>query len=239
MSDLPAAWRSYEWRGRQERIAEIGGDGPVVLFLAPFFEEANRTRHLLIETMRALGRQGYRCALPDMPGTLESLTPLASLDWPDWTGATAAAAAATGATHTVSLRGGALLDGAVDVETRWRLAPAEGSALLRDLVRIRMAADREDGATASAAEVEAQALSAPFEVAGYRIAPGFVHALKSATTINAAPLRVARLATDVQPADIKLPGQPLWRRSEPEHDPVLSESIATDIADWIKTCANG
>ncbi|MBY8821279.1 hypothetical protein [Sphingomonas colocasiae] len=239
MSDLPAAWRSYEWRGGRERIAEIGANGPVILFLAPFFEEANRTRHLLIETMRALGRQGYRCVLPDMPGTLESLTPLDSLDWHDWTGAAAAAAAVTGAAHAVSFRGGALLDGAVDVETRWRMAPAEGSALLRDLVRIRLAADREDGGAATAAEVEAQALSAPFEVAGYRIAPGFIRALKAATTTDSAPLRVARLSTDAQPADIKLPGQPLWRRSEPEHDPVLSESIAADIADWIKTCANG
>lgn len=239
MSDRPTAWLAYDWRGGRERIAEIGADGPVILFLAPFFEEANRTRHLLIETMRALGRKGYRCVLPDLPGTLESLTPLDSLDWADWTGAVSAAAAATDARHAVSVRGGALLDGAIDVASRWRLAPAEGSALLRDLIRIRMAADREDGVAATAADVEASALSTPFEVAGYRIAPAFVGALKAAATVDTTPSRIARLVTDAQPADVKLAGQPLWRRSEPEHDPALSEAIAADIADWIATCGNG
>lgn len=239
MSDVATAWLAYDWRGGRERIAAIGSDGPVILFLAPFFEEANRTRHFLIETMRGLAIRGFRCVLPDMPGTLESTTPLDSLDWADWTGAAAAVADITGAAHSVAVRGGALLDGPNNVRSRWRLAPTEGSALMRDLVRIRMAADREDGVGATAAEVEARALAAPFDVAGYRIAPGFVAALKAASPAKAAPTRTVRLETDAQAADVKFAGQPLWRRSEPEHDPILSQSIIADIADWIASCGNG
>jgi hypothetical protein len=239
MSDCPTAWLAYDWRGGRERIATTGTDGPAILFLAPFFEEANRTRHFLIETMRGLALRGFCCFLPDMPGTLESLTPLDSLGWDDWTGAARAAAEVAGATHVVSLRGGALLDGALDVRTRWRLAPADGTALLRDLVRIRLAADREDGSASSAADVEAKALAEPFDVAGYRIAPGFVAALKGATLADADAVRTARLATDAQAADVKLAGQPLWRRSEPEHDPQLCESVIADISDWIASCGNG
>jgi len=239
MSDCPTAWLAYDWRGGRERIATVGANGPAILFLAPFFEEANRTRHFLIEVMRGLSRRNFRCFLPDMPGTLESLTSLESLGWSDWTGAAQAAAEHAGATHVVSLRGGALLDGTVDARTRWRLAPADGSALLRDLVRIRLAADREDGCASSAAEVEAKALAEPFDVAGYRIAPGFLTALKGAALADAATLRTVRLATDAQAADAKLAGQPLWRRSEPEHDPALCESVVGDISDWIASCGNG
>lgn len=239
MSDFPTAWLAYDWRGGRERIATIGTDGPAILFLAPFFEEANRTRHFLIETMRGLARRGFRCFLPDMPGTLESLVQLDTLGWDDWTGAAAAAAEMVGATHIVSLRGGALLDRGLDAQSRWRLTPADGSALLRDLVRIRLAADREDGSASSAADVEAKALAEPFDVAGYRIAPTFVAALKGTTLSDAAPLRTVRLSTDAQAADAKLIGQPLWRRSEPEHDPALSDSLVADISDWIASCANG
>jgi pimeloyl-ACP methyl ester carboxylesterase len=239
MSDFPTAWLAYDWRGGRERIATVGTDGPAILFLAPFFEEANRTRHFVIETMRGLAGRGFRCFLPDMPGTLESLTQLDSLTWADWTGAARAAADMAGATHIVSLRGGALLDGALDARTRWRLAPAEGSALLRDLIRIRLAADREDGSASSAADLEAKALSEPFDVAGYRIAPGFVAALKGAALADAPTVRTVRLATDAQAADAKLAGQPLWRRSEPEHDPQLCESVIADISDWIASCDIG
>jgi pimeloyl-ACP methyl ester carboxylesterase len=237
VNPAPSAWLSYDWRGGQERIAAVGDDGPAVLFLAPLFEEANRTRHFLIETMRGVAARGHRCFLPDMPGTLESLTSLASLDWSDWTGAAETAAAAVSATHVVGVRGGALLTG--NAGRVLRLAPADGTALMRDLVRIRMAADREDGRTVSAAEVEASALADGFEVAGYRLNRGLVTGLKQAVIPPAAMVRTVRLATDAQTADAKLAGQPLWRRSEPEHDPEFSQLLVDNISHWIETCAAG
>jgi hypothetical protein len=236
----PTAWLSQALRGGRERIATIGdGDGPALLFLAPFLEEANRTRHFLIETMRDLARRGFRCALPDVPGTLESTARLETVSWQDWRDAVAGAAALTGARHVISLRGGALLDDAVEADSHYRMAPVDGAALVRDLVRIRMAADRENGVAATAAEIEARAEAEPFEVAGYRLAPDFVTALKAAKPDAAPRLRTARLETDAQPADVKIAGQPLWRRAEPEHDADFSERLADDISDWMKTCAAG
>lgn len=240
MTAVPIAWIAQDLRNGPERIAIVGdGDKPPLLFLAPLFEEANRTRHFLIETMRDLARRGHRCALPDLPGTLESAAPLANVTWQDWLDAAQGAAKAVGARYVVSLRGGALLDGVASASGHYRFAPAEGAALVRDLVRVRMAADRENGITATATEVEAAALDGPFEVAGYRLGAGFTAALKEAIFSKVAPVRVARLETDAQAADVKIAGQPLWRRAEPEHDTAFSQRFANDISDWVETCVAG
>lgn len=212
-------------------------EAPAILFLAPLFEEANRTRHFLIETMRALGRRGFCCYLPDLPGTLESLTPLETLTWQDWEQALGAVAAAIGRPfHVVSLRGGALLDGAIDALGRWRLSPPTGEALLRELVRIRVAADREAGESTTTAQREAEALSAPFEVAGYRLNPALLAGLKAETPREGDMTRTVRRATDPLPADRYIDATPLWRKSEPTHDPVLCQIVTDDIANWISTC---
>ena len=230
---------AYEWRGRQERIVRIGGSGPAILFLPPFFEEANRTRHFLIETMRGLAARGHDCFLPDLPGTIESLSPLSDMAWADWTGAVSAVRDRLGTPfHSATFRGGALLDGS-EALSHWRLTPADGRALLRDLVRVRMAADREDGAVTTAAAIEEAALSKPFDVAGYTLAPSLLSEMRQAQLTEAPLLRTVRLETDAQPASIKIAGQPLWRRSEPGHDPVLSQLVVEDIADWIASCENG
>lgn len=239
MNQPATAWISQDLRNGPERIAIIGESGPTLLVLAPFFEEANRTRHFLIETMRDVAARGYRCALPDLPGTLESLAPLQAVTWPDWLDAARGAAEAVEARHIVSLRGGALLDGAMKAESRYRLTPADGAALMRDLVRIRQAADREDGAGTTAAAIEAEALASGFEVAGYGLSADFTRDLKAATLAEAPRLRLARLETEAQPSDVKIAGQPLWRRAEPEHDSGFSKRLADDTADWIASCAAG
>jgi hypothetical protein len=237
---IPTVWIAQELRNGPERIAIVGdGDKAPLLFLAPLLEEANRTRHFLIETMRDLARRGHRCALPDLPGTLESEATLADVSWQDWLDAARGAAEAIGASNVVSLRGGALLDGAVSANAHYRFAPVKGAALVRDLVRVRMAADRENGVTATAAEVEAAALAGPFEVAGYRLGDGFMAAVKAAIFSKVALMRIARLETDAQPADVKIAGQPLWRRAEPEHDEAFSQRLADDISDWLSACAAG
>ena len=50
------------------------------------------------------------------------------------------------------------------------------------------------------------------------------------------PLRLARLATDAQPADVKMEGPALWRRSEPGNSAELADAIAADIKKWSLTC---
>ena len=36
------------------------------------------------------------------------------------------------------------------------------------------------------------------------------------------------------PADIKVEGAPLWRRAEPDNDPMLAALLAGDIVDWVR-----
>lgn len=228
---------SFAWRGGRERIARFDADGPRILIVPPFFEETNKTRRLLVETMRLFLKNGIGSALPDLPGMLESMTDFTTVTWDDWRGAIDAAAAGVGATHIASIRGGALLDDIADLP-RWRLAPVEGPALLRDLVRVKLASAREAGVTTTAAEVERDALAGSASIAGYAFGTGFLAAMRDAQ-LSSRPARTVRLATDALPADIKVEGQPLWRRAEPGEDGALAQSIADDIAHWVATCAAG
>ena len=238
MNPAPLVHLAYDWRGASERLMRIGSQGPAILFLAPLFEEANRTRHFLIQIMRGLAAQGFACYLPDLPGTLESPTPLEDCGWDDWTGAIAAVAATIDAPIlTASLRAGCLLDAAANPLARWRLAPQDGATLARELVRIRMAAAREDGQVFTAAELGAELGTRDFTVAGYRIAPALGAGIKGATIDASNGVRTIRLEGDIQSADARIAAQPLWRRSEPDHDPVFCQILVNDISHWAASCA--
>lgn len=239
MSLPPLHHLGYAWQGQRERIVAIG-EGKPVFFLAPLFEEANRTRRLLLEAMRLLAARGCRCYLPDLPGTLESRTPLSRLGWADWRDAAQSAFAACGGdAHIAAIRGGALLDGLDGASSHWRFSPASGASLFRDLLRIRMAADREAGEPRPMAMLEAAALATGIEVAGYSLSGPFLDAMKAAQPDSVSPCRTIRLESDAQPADAYLAGQTLWRRAEPGEDPSLSQLIARDIAEWIAACGAG
>jgi hypothetical protein len=45
-----------------------------------------------------------------------------------------------------------------------------------------------------------------------------------------------RLGGDAQPADHLIEAAPLWRRAEPDNNPHLAQTLADDIANWMKTC---
>jgi pimeloyl-ACP methyl ester carboxylesterase len=188
--------------GRDEWLTIVGSDeAPTLLVLPPLFEELNRTRALLLQTMRALAVLGWRCVLPDLPGTGESEAALEAVEWRQWRDA--ATAAAHGATAAFSVRGGALLDDVM--ERRWRLSPVAGAALVRDLERTALTG-------ASGYAPSAQLLDALREA---EPAPG--------------DARTARLASDPAPAEIRFEGSPLWRRSEPAGSPALAAAIAAWI----------
>jgi len=233
----PLVHLAYDWRGASERLVRIGDTGPAILFLAPLFEEANRTRHFMIEMMRGLAVRGFSCYLPDLPGTLESGTESATLIRDDWKGSIAAVTAAIGRPLlTAALRGGCLLDGAASPVARWRLAPQDGATLARELVRIRMAAAREDGQVVTAAQLGAELGSQEFIVAGYSISAELGTEIKAAVIDSSDAVRTVRLEGDIQPADARIAAQPLWRRSEPDHDPVFCQMLVDDISDWAASC---
>lgn len=205
-------------------------DGPVLIVAPPLFEEANRTRAFLVRILRLLAEHGIASALPDLPGQGESLLPTVDARLRIWCEAFGFAATSSGRplAGTLAFRAGALVDALPHAPARWRLSPITGSELVRELERTRAAAGR---ATA--------ARGGPVEIAGNFLAPELLDELRTATPYNerTAPTRTVRLDTDPRPADRKLPGPPLWRRTEPGVDETLAFTLADDITDWVRTCA--
>lgn len=208
-------YTSYRAGTSDEWMMRIGPDGaPAILILPPLFEEMNRTRAFLASLMRALAERGFECRLPDLPGTGESERGLEGVTWEEWR--KAISAAGQGVRAVVSVRGGALLDDAVEAACHFRFAPAEGKALARDMARSNLGGG---GGTA-----------------GYPVTEAMLAALGAAMPANLPKLRTVRLASDPREADTKLDGPALWRRSEPGTSPELAQLLAADIANWIETC---
>lgn len=207
----------YEWPGGREAMLRFGPPGaPTVIAALPFFEEGNRTRAAMVDVLRRLAVHGIAGALPDLPGTGESLTDIADASLSAWRSAFAAACAHVGdPVHICAWRSGVLVDDEAAAVSRWYLAPQSGEALTRELSRLRH-------------------LSGGMDVAGNAISDDLIAALAIAEPTTTGRVRVARLTGDAKPADCLLPGRPLWRGSEPETDAALQQAVADDIAAWIK-----
>jgi alpha-beta hydrolase superfamily lysophospholipase len=130
---------TYSFDGQDEYCPGIDPGAPKalrrILLVAPLFDEMNRTRRLLVSTMRALADRGIASFLPDLPGTNESTAALADQYLTRWQAAIAVAAEQHGTTHIASIRGGALVDLASPYLPHWRLSPAKGSSLLKVMLR--------------------------------------------------------------------------------------------------------
>jgi hypothetical protein len=221
----------YDWAGGREAVWRFGPrDGPVVIVSPPLFDEGNRTRRLIVDLLTLLAARGIGGALPDLPGTGESL--LDTVDVPsaaDWRAAYAAAAATLGSrVYSVAMRGGALIDGDAIVEARWRLSPIAGKTLVREIRHARIMAAAMEGYMLRVGPFERGV--GPFPVSGNSVQTDLLIDL---TETEIAPGRVVRLSGESGSADRKLDGTGPWRRSEPEADPVLSKRLADDIAQWI------
>jgi hypothetical protein len=220
---------SYAWRGGREAMVRFGPAGaPLVLVLPPLFEEANRTRHFLVEVMRGLAVQGIASILPDLPGMNDSPVATVEARLADWQEGIAALPAPVA---TVSLRGGALLDGFAACSLHWRLSPETGARLLRDMIR---ATAMTSGIKAG--ELEDAARTQPTALAGNVIHADLFSALEGAIPAITGTIRLVRLEDEAGDADARLSGTPLWRRAEPDHDPLLAAAVVTDIAQWMTTC---
>jgi hypothetical protein len=240
---------NYDWPGGREAMLRFGpAHGPTVLAALPLFEEANRTRASLIAVLRRLADREIASALPDLPGTGESLVSTVEATLADWRTAFAAAARALpGPVHVVAWRGGALVDAEAEVASRWWLAPVSGAETMRELRRIRAAS----GGDLYAGNVLSDAMVAELEIAqletaehrrgephpGERRGPGASSPMPDPDVRRGGTmLRTVRLATDPRPADAHRPGRPLWRAAEPGTDPALEAALADDIAAWITRC---
>ena len=207
----------YTLAGSEEWMVRIGqADRPCLLFLPPLFEEMNRTRALIVGVMRRLAGRGWKCLLPDLPGTGESERAIESCSWEDWRAAVRAAAP-TDLAGIVSLRGGCVLDDATGTPCLWRLSPVDGAGVVRDLQR---ASRVSDGASA-----------------GYAPSPALLDRLAIVRPAQHRRLRTVRLASDRGQADRKIDHPPPWRRSEPQSSSELGSAIASDIDEWVRKCA--
>ncbi|MEO5939046.1 MAG: hypothetical protein ABIQ43_08560 [Sphingomonas sp.] len=227
---------SYDWGGGREAMLRFGpASGPVVVLALPLFEEANRTRTFSVGLLRKLADRGVASVLPDLPGQNESVVATEHAMLAGWRAAFAAAAAATGRpVHSVTMRGGSLIDHDAKVASRWQLAPAKGEALIRELFRTAQAAGEP-------VEIDLDAWSdegGPVTIAGNRISRPLLRDLNTADCVREGLVRAVRLDTDPAVADRKVEGALLWRRSEPGDDAALAAILADDIADWIDRCAS-
>jgi len=223
----------YDWAGGREAMLRFGPDtGPVVVMLPALFEEHNRTRSLAVTICRALAALGVASVLPDLPGQGESVvaTQDATLDgWRDAVKSLVEAQRAVRPVVLASIRGGAIVDSVPGLSGVWRLSPITGHMVLRDLMR----------AQAIHGDALPAASDQPIELAGNLIGRALINALERYHDLRApeAPLRTIRLESDPAPADLKLAGSPLWRRTEPGNDAQLAALLAADLAPWSRQCA--
>ena len=224
----------YDWAGGREAMMRFGpANGPVVALALPPFEEWNRTRTFAVRLLRLLSERGIASILPDLPGLGESLVPLDEITLGDWRAAYAAAAAE--ADYSVAIRGGVLICADAVVRGRWCFAPQDGARLVRLLVRVRKASAREAGESFDPASIVVDGPA--IEIAGNAIPRALLRELSAAGPAVLGTARTLRLESDVEHADRKVPGLPLWRRAEPADDPALAELLVDDIAQWVASCA--
>ncbi len=215
-----------------ELIIRRGPQGaPPVMLLPPLFEEANRMRRTLLLAMGALAARGIASLLPDLGGQNESLVPTVDATLSGWRAEAAAIAAREGAALVASVRGGCLIDADIALP-HWRLAPVSGGALLKAMLRSRIAADAEAGVRSDGAALMAEARSAPLNLQGNRLSPAMIAELETAEPVAVAPLR----SVGIDEGPDAIAGPRLWLRAEPDEDAAMADAMAADIAQWMKQC---
>lgn len=238
---------AYDWAGGREAMLRFGpAEGTVLVVAMPLFEEANRTRALIVRTMRELAARGIASALPDLPGQGESLVPLETVTLNLWRDAFAAAARAAGdRPYILSVRGGALVSEGADAVARLHLDPESGQSLIRDLLRARRAAALLAGERLEGDDPSVP--GPPLTLAGNTVARTLLQELLDVEP--AAPDRLLRLFPSSAAADRLLaPSAPPnadgdlprfrrpWAAAEPSVDPAFALALADDIADWVTAC---
>lgn len=207
-----------------------------LLIVPPLFEEMNRSRRLMALAGEALARRNVESLLPDLPGTGDHEESSDAMDWERWRAAIAGLAREQQVHATLALRGGALLDDAAGPGPRYRLAPAMGAALLRDLLRARAATDVETGGGMTVARLEAQlAQGETVEATGYPLTPALATALRAATPVAARPGDRELTLGEAGGVKAALPGPAPWRTGEAVAVGPLAEALAADVDAWLSS----
>ncbi|HEY9093157.1 hypothetical protein [Parasphingorhabdus sp.] len=229
---------SYAFCENDELCLRAGsGHLKKVLLIPPLFDEMNRMRRMLVDVMRHLDKGGLGSVMPDLPGMNESHFPQEQASLTLWKEALVNCRDTFNTRYSASFRGGCLIDDFADKidgdNKKWRFAPVKGSALLRTMMRTRIASDKEAGLSTDIAQLTAEAESGQVNLAGNAISSSMFSELQSAEPDSAENVRTAQLENKAQGADIGLPGTALWLRAEPGDDARLSAAIANDLLSWM------
>lgn len=218
-----------------EHCLRFSGDAnlPTIMLVPPLFDEANRMRRTLVLTMRALRDLGHASLLPDLPGQNDSLADTQEVTLQMWREALAKfAAAQPGPLLVASWRGAALIDDAAkNAIGWWRMVPIAGASIVKTLIRVRIAGEKEAGRTVTAEQLRDAAGQSAVELGGNRLSAAMLTQLDAAIPAPVSPL-LTRAAGDVA-------GSALWLRAEPGEDAGMASAMAADISDWAMQCAAG
>jgi hypothetical protein len=217
-----ASWPALQ--GEEYAFTQDRGRKQRVLVLPALFDEANKTRHLVVEVMRRIDGAGIDSFLPDLPGCNESPAPLEQQTLGGWREAAQAAAAHFAATHVLTVRAGAIL--ASNALPGWRYAPLAGPNALRALLRARTISAREAGAAETIEDITEQGRKDGLELAGYRLGAEMFRELEAAALPDSNGL------SDI--AQSTVGGGGLWLRAEPGFDPAQADALAALVAMELK-----
>ena len=207
-----------------------------VLYVHPFAEELNKSRRMAALQARAYARAGYGVLQLDLYGCGDSSGDFADARWPLWLDDLALgwqwlAQRSPSPRYLWGLRLGALL--ALEFAARAQPAPSglvlwqpviSGRAHLSQFMRMQSAA-RLFGATTAPVADGGDACA---EVAGYRLAPELIEAIKQADAPPAPPCPVQWL-------ELAAPSSPSPPRSTPQ--PALQPASALLIERWSRAGA--
>ncbi len=213
--------------GEESALRFDAGRASCVLVLPALFDEANKMRHLTVETMRLLDAAGIDSVLPDLPGCNESRVPMEQQSLAGWRAAAKAAAEHFEVTHVLAIRGGALI--APDTLPGWTYAPVKSQNILRGLIRARVVAAREAGRNETSDGLMEQARTDGIELAGWQLGPVLARELEADDSLSTS--HHAIITTQMAG------GSPLWLRAEPDHDAGQAQALASLAAAGIEAGA--
>jgi len=186
-----------------------------LLIVPALFDEANRLRRMLVETMRLLDSAGIDSFLPDLPGTNESTQAFDAQSLHGWRVAMKHASSHFRVTDVLAVRGGTLVF--PTTLPGWVYEPAKGPTILRQLLRARTIAAREAGRHEDSASLLEIGRTEGLELAGYRCGASLIAGLQDALP----QIEGQRLI-----AQAELGGGGLWLRAEPAAAPDQSAALA-------------
>ena len=225
----------YAARWRREGRAIRGA----VLYVHPFAEEMNKTRHMAAQQARALAAAGFDVLQMDLLGCGDSSGDFGDASWQDWVSDVVQAchwlrsqptphnnAARPPALWLWGLRAGCLLAvaAASQLKESWDFLfwqpPRAGKALLQQFLRLKVAADLLDGQGTGAMETLRQQLAdgASLEVGGYRLSSALASGLEQALL--------------VPPAGRAAPRRVEWFELSTREDAMVSPGSSKAIAQW-------